>query len=66
MYIRGFKKSDDNEYKTETPYPEKLGSGKYINKKFMLLYLQSCSVQFSSAQPLSHIQLIVTPWTAAH
>ena len=28
--------------------------------------LEYKSVQFSSVQPLSHVQLFVTPWTAAH
>ena len=28
--------------------------------------LEDKSVQFSSVQPLSHVQLFVTPWTAAH
>ena len=34
-----------------------------INKKFFFLYKHA---QFNSVQPLSHIRLFATPWTAAY
>ena len=33
---------------------------------YTYFYQKHCSVQFSSVQSLSGVQLFVTPWTAAH
>ena len=62
MYIRRFKESVGNEYETENTLPRKVGLRKI---KILCCYTDS-HVQFSSVQSLSHVQLIVTPWTAAH
>ena len=38
----------------------------HISETLVLQHSASSSVQFSSVQSLSHVQLFVTPWTAAH
>ena len=48
-----------------------LGTEEYVKKRFLkksccVFYGRHSPLQFSSVQSLSHVQLFVTPWTAAH